>query len=396
MIVLVLNPGSSSLKYQIMDMKDEVVLAKGLCERIGIDGRISYTTHSAKIVQEASLKDHKQALNNVIDLLTKGDSAVIEDRSTIRAIAQRLASGLENYPTSVKIDEDVIEVIKKSRILAPLHIPGMLDTIKSCQELFPKAVQVAVFDSSFHSTLEEKNYIYALPFEYYEKYGFRKYGYHGTSSRYVMGEYFRMGGKKDSKVIICHLGNGSSIVAVKDGRSIDVSTGFSTSEGVMMGTRSGSIDPMILLHAAKRENLSIDEAERVLFHYSGLLGVSGVSSDYRDVKEEADKGNHRAKLAIEILAWQVKKFIGSYAAEMNGLDALIFTGGIGENADDLRLKVCSNMEFFGIILDEKRNLNRSTDNRVISTEESSCQVWVIPTNEELVMARDALRVARSK
>jgi len=397
MYVLVMNAGSSSLKVQLVDMPDKRIVAKARCERIGIgiDGQVTLSIEGKETVTEIKLISISSALDFVIHELQYTEHPIIEKASDIIACGHRLVTGFEKYHGSVKIDAEVLHIVEQSALLAPLHVPAMLEAIERCTQLFPSAVQVAVFDSSFHHTLAEKAYIYALPYEYYQKYGFRKYAYHGTSGRYVSAKYAASSGHSliGQKIIVCHLGNGSTVMAINDGKSVDASTGYGTSDGIMMGSRSGSVDTAVLLYAAAREKLTVEEMDTVIYKKSGLLGVSGVSNDLQEVIKAAKAGNHRAQLAMEMLAFQVKKHIGAYAAEMNGIDALIFTAGIGENASAIRADVCKEMDFLGIRLDEK--LNEEFNHRLgkISSADSRCEVWIIPTDEEEIIAQDAYEIA---
>lgn len=399
MLVLVLNAGSSSLKYQLINMQDESILAKGNCERIGIDGRISHTVHGEKHVFENTLANHTDALSTVIDLLTKGEFAVISSIGEIGAIGHRIAQGLEGVDKAEVIDERVWKDIESTVPSSPLHTPAMLNCIASCTKLFGKdQLQVAVFDTSFHSTMPPKAYIYGIPYEYYKKYGIRRYGYHGTSHKYVSLRLAKLLGKKpeDLKIVSCHLGNGSSVTAIDGGKSIDTSMGYTPTEGLIMGTRCGTIDPTIAFTIAENENLSLQEVKDILLKKSGLFGISGVSSDDRDVGIAAEEGNERAKLTGQVLRYQIKKYIGSYAAAMNGLDGLLFTGGIGEKSWELREEVCSNMEFFGIKLDKQKNKELNGQEACISAADSKVPVWIIPTNEEKMIARETYEIALNK
>ncbi len=390
MNILVINAGSSSLKYQLIDMQTEQVLGAGLCERIGIDGRIIHKAGGEKKVYDLPLGDHTEALRQVIELLCGGGCAVIGCKSEIAAVGHRIATYRSDKPMSVVVNDRVIEEVEATVELAPLHVPAMVGGIKACRAVFGEDFfQVAVSDTGYHNTIPLKAQIYGIPYEYYEKYGLRRLGYHGTSHRYVAAECAKRLGKDLSslKMITCHLGNGSSISAIDGGVSIDNSMGYTPLEGVMMGTRSGSIDPMLIPIIAKKEGLTLDEVMQVLQQRSGLLGVSGVSSDDRDVCQAADEGNPRAVLARDALRYQVKKYIGAYTAALGGLDALVFTGGIGENSDELRQDVCANLEQLGIRLDPAKNGGKRGEGE-ISADGSQVRVWVIPTNEELMIARE--------
>lgn len=395
MKVLVINAGSSSLKYQFIDMDSEAVLAKGLCERIGIGGHITHKTGDKVIEKDLEFPTHKEAFQAVVDCLTKGEGAVIADAKEISAIGHRVVQGGEAYSQSTLITPEVLQAAIDYSEIAPLHNPPIIVAIKACQEVFSKDVpMVAVFDTSFHQTMPEKAYMFGVPYEYYEKYHVRKYGYHGTSHKYVSERLAQILGKDPSelKIVTCHLGNGSSITAVDGGKSVDTSMGLTPLDGVLMGTRSGSVDPSAVTFLAEKEHMSIQEVNDMLNKRSGYLGVSGVTSDDRDLRAAATAGNHRAALAGEMQRYQIKKLVGAYAAAMGGLDAVIFTGGIGEHSADCRRDVCSNMEFFGIQLDENKNAANNGAEELISTEGSKVQVWVIPTNEELAIARDTKRI----
>ncbi len=393
--VFVVNAGSSSLKYQLINMENEGVLAAGNCERIGIDGGIiTYKWNGEKKVIHEELKSHKDALDKVVSLLMSGETKVIESMDDIVAVGHRIAFSLSQ---SNEITDEVLATIESTIDMFPLHLPAMITGIKACRETFAGKVQVAVYDNSFHLSMPQKAYMYAVPYEYYEKYGIRRYGYHGTSHRYVTLRLAQLLGKKpeELKIVSCHLGNGSSITAVDCGKSIDTTMGYTPLAGLMMGTRSGDIDPAVIGAIAQREHLDIDQMISLLNKKCGLLGISGVSSDARDVVDAMDAGNERAALACHMLRYQIKKYIGSYAAAMGGLDAVIFTGGMGENSAPLREEVCEGMEYFGIKLDKELNNVRGKERR-ISTEDSRTQVWLIPTNEELMIARDAYAIYQSK
>ena len=392
MKILVINAGSSSLKYQLIDMENEQVLAKGLCERIGIGGEITHKTHDGRVVKhEADFPTHTEAFQELVKLMTSGEGKVIDDMSEIAAVGQRTVHGGEKFSGSVLIDSEVLAKIEECSELAPLHNPAAILAIKACEKVFGgKVPQVAVFDTAFHQTMPEKAYIFGLPYEYYEKSHIRRYGFHGTSHRFVSARFFEITGMKPegSKLITCHLGNGSSISAIKDGKCMDTSMGFTPLDGFIMGTRSGGIDPSVLTYIMEKENLSPKAMSDIMNKKSGLLGISGVSSDKRDIGAAAAEGNQRAKLANELLNYQIKKFVGSYAAAMGGVDAIIFTGGIGENDDTVRAGVCSDMEFMGVELNRSANDGMRGEEKKISTDSSKVQVWVIPTNEELLIARD--------
>lgn len=393
MKILVINCGSSSLKYQLIDMEGEVVLAKGLVERIGMDGSIltQKVEGKEKYIIKQPMADHKEAIKLVLQALVDGENGVIKDMSEISAVGHRVVHGGEKYSNSVLIDDDVMKTLEECSKLAPLHNPPNIIGINACKELMPNTPMVAVFDTAFHQSIPEYAYIYALPYELYTKYGIRKYGFHGTSHRYVSALAAEMMGKniEDLKIITCHLGNGASIAAVKGGKSIETSMGFTPLEGIAMGTRSGNIDPAIITFLEKELNYSPDEVDNIINKKSGVYGISGVSSDFRDIENAAFKeGNKRAKLALEVFYYKVKKFIGSYAAVMNGVDCIVFTAGLGENSPETRESICDGLDYLGVSIDKTKNNVRGKAT-LISKEDSKVKVFVIPTNEELMIARDA-------
>ena len=391
MKVLVINAGSSSLKYQLIDMESEQVLAKGNCERIGIGGVITHKTASdVKISYEKDFPTHTEAFKELVKLLSEGENRVVENVGEITAIGQRVVHGGEKFNQSVVIDDEVLKSIEEFSDLAPLHNPAAVLAIKAAKEVFGEVPQVAVFDTSFHATMPPKAYIFGIPYEYYEKYHVRRYGFHGTSHRYVSGRLFDISGqvkKENSRVIVCHLGNGSSLSAVKNGKSVDTSMGLTPLDGFIMGTRSGGVDDSIITYLMEKEQMSAQQINDMLNKKSGLLGISGVSSDKRDLTAAADAGNERAQLADEILCYQVSKFIGSYAAALGGVDAVAFTGGIGENDTSLREKVCEGLGFLGIEIDKQLN-DKARGGAEMKVSSGKTEVWVIPTNEELLIARD--------
>ena len=392
MNVLVINCGSSSLKYQLIDSQTEAVLAKGLCERIGIDGRLVYEkTGYDKEVTEAAMPTHKQAIQLVLEALVNPTTGAIADLSAIDAVGHRVVHGGEKFASSTVLTEEVIAVIEECNDLAPLHNPANLIGIRACQELMPNVPMVAVFDTAFHQTMPEIAYMYGLPYEYYEKYSVRRYGFHGTSHSYVSKRAADILGKDYSelKTIVCHLGNGASICAVNGGKSVDTSMGLTPLEGLIMGTRSGDVDPSILDFIAQKENLTLSEVMNVLNKKSGVEGISGVSSDFRDLSAAAEAGNHRAELAIDAFAYRVVKYIGAYVAAMNGVDAICFTAGLGENDGATRAKIVANLEYLGIAIDEEANSIRGKE-VVISTPDSKVKVLTIPTNEELAICRETV------
>lgn len=392
MNVFVVNCGSSSLKYQLINSDTEEVIAKGLCERIGIDGKLTHTPAGKdKYVAEVSMPDHKRAVSYVLDALTDPEHGVIKELSEIGAVGHRIVHGGEKFAASVVITDEVIAAIEECNDLAPLHNPANLIGISACRALMPEVPMVAVFDTAFHQTMPEKAYMYGLPYEYYEKYKVRKYGFHGTSHSFVSKRLLEIIGKTDapSKVIICHLGNGSSITAVKDGRSVDTSMGFTPLDGLIMGTRSGSLDPAVVQFLAGKLNVSLDEVINILNKKSGVEGISGVSSDFRDLYAASVSGNARAKIALEMFAYRVAQYIGSYVASMNGVDAIAFTAGIGENNSEMRAMIFEYLGYLGITLDKEANAKRGEE-LMISTPDSKVKVYVIPTNEELAIARETL------
>ena len=397
MKTLVINAGSSSLKYQLFEMDDESVIAKGNCERIGIDGLITHkVTGGPTVVKEVPFPTHKEAFLEVVSQLTSGEGKVIDDVKEIVAIGHRVLHGSEIYKVSTLVTDEVIDTIYELRELGPLHNPPQAIALRACKEVFGENVpMVAVFDTSFHQTMPPKSYIFPIPYEYYEKYSIRRYGFHGTSHRFVSKRFFELQGKnpEGTKIIVCHLGNGSSLCAVKDGKCFDTSMGLTPLDGFIMGTRSGGIDPSIVTYIANKENLTPDQMSDLLNKKSGFLGVSGVSSDCRDIQSAAAAGNERAKLTLDILVHQIKRFIGGYAAEMGGLDAVIFTGGIGENDSTIRERICSEMSFLGLTIDPELNKNASREEAVFSAPDSKVIAMVLPTNEEIMIARDTLEVA---
>ncbi len=395
MKVLVVNSGSSSIKYQLFDMRDESVMARGIVERIGIpDSRLNHTPYGRdKVVIPADIPNHNVGIKMVMDALTHPEYGVIKDMSEIKAVGHRVVHGGEEFAGSVIINDDVIAAIERYADLAPLHNPPNLLGIKATMALMPGVPMVGVFDTAFHQTMPPRAYVYGLPYEYYEEHRIRRYGFHGTSHYYVAYRCAEILNKpiENLKIVTCHLGNGSSIAAVDGGKSVDTSLGFGTVCGVMMGTRAGDIDPAILLYLMEKFGMGENEIKTIIYKKSGFLGVSGISSDVRDVEEAAEKGDKRAELALEIFAYGIRKYIGAYAAAMGGLDAVVFTAGIGENSPVIRKKVCDGMEFFGIKLDDDRNAVRGKE-AIISAEDSVTKVVVVPTNEELVIARDTMKL----
>ena len=399
MNVLVINCGSSSLKYQVLDMTNEELICKGLVERIGMEGSvISHTkTGMDKFVLEAPMKDHKDAIGHVIDALKDEEHGVVKDMNEIGAVGHRVVHAGEKFAHSVLITDDVIKALEECVELAPLHNPPNLLGIAACQELMPDTPMVGVFDTAFHQTMPPQSYIYAIPYEYYEKYGIRRYGFHGTSHQYVSERAAEMLNVniEDLKIITCHLGNGASVSAIKRGKCIDTSMGLTPLEGLVMGTRSGDIDPAIVTYIREKENLEQGVANEILNKKSGMLGISGVSSDFRDIEAAAEEGNERAMLALKVFAQRVKFYIGGYIAEMNGVDAIVFTAGVGENDMGMRDIICNEMGNLGIKLDLVKNKVRGKE-MVISAEDSKVKVLLIPTNEELMIARDTYNIVTNK
>ena len=396
MKILVINCGSSSLKYQFIDMENEEVIAKGLAERIGIDG--SVLNHQPKgfdkIRIERPMPTHKEALQTVVDALRDKDYGVIKDMGEITAVGHRVVHAGEKFAYSVLLKEEVMDALKECISLAPLHNPPNIMGIEACKQIMPDVPMVGVFDTAFHQTMPKQSYIYPIPYEYYEKYRIRRYGFHGTSHKYVAERAAAMLGKpvEELKIITCHLGNGASITAVKNGISVDTSMGFTPLEGLAMGTRSGNIDAAIIKFLMEKENISIAKADEILNKKSGVLGISGVSSDFRDIEEAAHKGNERAQLALDVYVHYVKKYIGAYAAVMNGVDAIVFTAGLGENSASMRSSICKDMSYLGVELDEAKNNVRGKETDV-SKDGSKVRVLLIPTNEELMIARDTAELA---
>uniref|UniRef100_A0A7V3YFU7 Acetate kinase n=1 Tax=Candidatus Caldatribacterium californiense TaxID=1454726 RepID=A0A7V3YFU7_9BACT len=398
MNILVVNCGSSTVKYQLFRMEDEdryEVVARGIVERIGIPGsRLEHRSTLDTFVEERPVPNHRVALELVIAALTSGETRVLSGVGEIDAIGHRVVHGGEKFTGSVLITDEVLKAIRACADLAPLHNPPNILGIEACQELIPGVPQVAVFDTAFHGTLPEYAYIYAIPYEYYEKYRIRRYGFHGTSHRYVAERAAKMMGRplEELRLITCHMGSGVSFAAILYGKSIDTSMGFTPLEGLVMGTRCGDIDPAIVFFLMEKEGLSAKEVEEILNKKSGVLGISGISSDTRDI-EDAAPHNHRARLTLDIIAYRAKKYIGAYYAILGGLDGLVFTAGIGENSPYIRKSICSGLEHLGILIDDERNTVRRKE-ALISRDDSRVQVMVIPTNEELVIARDTWRIAR--
>ncbi|MEE1314441.1 MAG: acetate kinase [Faecalimonas sp.] len=392
MNVLVINCGSSSLKFQLINSDSEAVLAKGLCERIGIDGRLTYQPAGGeKKTEDKPMPTHTEAIQFVIDALTDAERGVVKSLAEIDAVGHRLVHGGEKFACSVVITEEVLDTMEECNDLAPLHNPANLIGVRACQEIMPNVPMVGVFDTAFHQTMPEKAYMYGLPYEYYEKYKVRRYGFHGTSHSFVSKRTAEILNRPydATKTIVCHLGNGASISAVLNGKSVDTSMGLTPLEGLVMGTRSGDIDPAILEFIAKKEDLDIAGLMNMLNKQSGVHGLSGISSDFRDLAAGAAEGNKRAQIALDVFCYRVAKYVGSYVAAMNGVDAIAFTAGIGENDGYVREQVCSYLGFLGITIDKEANKARG-DEVEISTADSKVKVLVVPTNEELAIARETV------
>lgn len=397
MIVFVINCGSSSLKYQLIDMKNENVMAKGLIERIGMDGSVlKHTPANANTIDiSMEIPDHKVAIQLVIEALLDENHGVIKKMSEINAVGHRVVHGGERFTDSMLITTDVIKGIEACCEIAPLHNPPNLHGILACMELLPEVPQVAVFDTAFHQTMPKTAFLYGLPYEMYVKYGLRRYGFHGTSHRYVAQKAAEMMGEhmSDLRIITCHLGNGASLTAIKYGKSVDTSMGYTPLEGLIMGTRSGEIDPAIIPFLMEKENMDAMQIDNFLNRRSGILGISGLSSDFRDLEAAANNGDERSQLAIDVFAYKVKKYIGGYVAAMGGVDAIVFTAGLGENSPFMREKICNGLEYLGTRIDPELNKIRGKA-REISIKRARTKIFVIPTNEELVIARDTKRICR--
>ena len=399
MKILVLNCGSSSLKYQLIDMENEQVLTKGLCERIGIDG--SVLTHKVpgkdNYVVETPMPDHSVAVQLVLDALTSAEHGVIKSVDEINAIGHRVLHGGTKFTKSIVVNEDVKAAIRECFDLGPLHNPANLMGIEACEKVCPGKPNVAVFDTTFGMGMDEKSYLYAIPHEYYEKYGIRRYGFHGTSHSFVSKEAIKFGGldPENAKVIVCHIGNGASVSASIGGKCVDTSMGLTPLEGLIMGTRSGDIDPAVVQYICNKENKTVDEVLNILNKKSGLLGISGISSDMRDLTAAMEEGNERATLAIKMMTYRLKKYIAGYAAAMGGVDAIVFTGGIGENVGHIRKAAVEGLEFMGVKLDEAKNDVTRSDG-FIEAADSKVKILVVKTNEELAIARDTLELCGKK
>lgn len=394
MKILVLNCGSSSLKFQLIEMDNENVLAKGLVEKIGKeDSSITFCTEkSDKIKKDVYVKTHKDGVRYVFDFLTSDEFQVIKSKEEIKAIGHRLVHGGEKYSGPVLIDDDVVQTLRDCSVFSPLHNPANIAGIEACRELFPDLPMAGVFDTAFHQTMPDYAYMYALPFYLYEKHHIRRYGFHGTSHRYVSQIANKLLGKEDTKLISCHLGNGSSITAILNGKSLDTSMGHTPVGGLIMGTRCGDIDPAIITFIENIEHLSSEELDELINKKSGVFGVSGISNDFRDLEAANARGDKRAKLALEMFDFRLKKYIGAYTAIMGGLDAIIFTAGIGENDPETRYEACKDLEYLGLKFDVEKNKNIRGELAEISTPDSKIKVFVIPTNEELLIARDTKNI----
>ena len=398
MNILVINCGSSSLKFQLINAESEEVLAKGLCERIGIDGRLTYQPAGGeKEISEKAMPTHTEAIQFVIDALTNEKTGVVKSLSEIGAVGHRIVHGGEKFASSVVITEEVKKAVEECNDLAPLHNPANLIGVEACEKLMPGTPMVAVFDTAFHQTMPEKAYMYGLPYEYYEKYKVRRYGFYGTSHSYVSKKAAEVMGKAydEVKTIVCHLGNGASVSAVLNGKSVDTSMGLTPLEGLVMGTRSGDIDPAIMEFIAQKENLDIEGIMNVLNKKSGVFGLSGeISSDFRDLTGAMAEGDKKAKIALEVFAYRVAKYIGAYAAAMNGVDDIVFTAGIGENVSYVREQVCSYLGYLGVELDPDANEKFRGEQGEITKPGCKVRVFVIPTNEELAIARETLALVK--
>jgi len=398
MNVLVINCGSSSLKYQLINMENEDVLAKGLAERIGLDGVIKHQAEGKEEVKlDDKLNNHKDAIKVVLDLLVDEKVGAIKSLDEIDVVGHRVVHGGEKFAGSVIINDEVIAAMEECIDLAPLHNPPNITGIKACQELMPNVTMTGVFDTAFHQTMSKKAYIYPLPYELYEELGVRKYGFHGTSHKYVANRVAELIGEdiEDLKIVTCHLGNGASATAIRGGKSVDTSMGLTPLEGLAMGTRSGSIDPAIITFLMNKKKMTIDEVDELLNKKSGVLGISGVSNDFRDIEKAAEEGNERAQLALDKFYYIVKKYIASYTAAMGGIDVLVFTAGLGENSIEARRAICEDLEYLGIEIDDENNNVRGKE-QLISKEGKKVKVYVIPTNEELMIAREAIEILGNK
>ncbi len=391
MKVLVINCGSSSLKYQLIDSVSEEALAVGICERIGIDGKLTQNVNGKKTILEDALPNHEVAIKSVIAALTNPEYGVIKSLDEINAVGHRVVHGGEKFASSVVINDEVLQAIEDCNDLAPLHNPANVIGINACKSLMPNIPMVAVFDTAFHQTMPKEAYLYGLPYEFYDNYKVRRYGFHGTSHSFVSKRAIELANldPNNSKVIVCHLGNGASVTAIKNGKSVDTSMGLTPLEGLIMGTRSGDIDPAIIEFIAKKEGISLEEMMNVLNKKSGVLGMSGVSSDFRDLEVASNEGNVHAQDAFAVFVYRVAKYVGSYIVAMNGIDAIVFTAGLGENDKNVRTAVCKHLGFLGVTLDEEKNNTRGKE-LIISNPDSRVKVMVVPTNEELAICRETV------
>ena len=394
MNILIINAGSSSLKYQLMDPDTGVVSAKGLCERIYIDGRLTHNANGKKVVKDIPMPTHSEAIAAVLDILVDPVEGVIKSTDEIDAVGHRVLHGGMEFFDSCIINDEVIAAIEKCIPLGPLHNPANLMGIRACQAVMPTTPQVAVFDTAFHMTMPPVAYRYAIPTEYYKNDSIRRYGFHGTSHKYVTKRAIELMGTKDIKLVNCHLGNGSSMSAVKDGKCQDTSMGLTPLAGVPMGTRSGDLDAAVVQFIMNKYGMSADECLNMLNKKSGVLALSGVSSDFRDIEGEAEKGNEDCQLALDKFAYEVRKYIGSYSAALGGLDCLVFTAGVGENSASMRARICEGLEYLGVKIDPEKNTIRGKE-AIISTDDSKVTVWVIPTNEELMIAQDTAELVKA-
>ena len=395
MKILVINAGSSSLKYQLINMEDESVIAKGLCERIGIEGSVLTHKYSGgEVVINEPMPSHVEAISLVLNALIDKNHGVIKSMDEISAVGHRVVHAAEDFKESQLINDDVMKIIENNIDLAPLHQPANIMGIKACQKVMPNAPMVAVFDNTFHSTMPDYAYMYGVPYEDYKNFRVRKYGFHGTSHLFVSGEAEKILGRK-GRIVVCHLGNGASISAVKDGKCIDTSMGLTPLEGLVMGTRCGDLDPAVLEYLAGKKGMSISEITSYLNKKSGVLGISGVSSDFRDLLAGIKEGNDRCRLALDMFSYRVLKYVGSYVAALGGLDLIAFTGGIGEHTPEVRAAVLDSLAFMGMKYDKEKNLNPGRGNAAkLSVEGSSAEAYIIPTNEELVIARQTLALVK--
>ena len=398
MKILVINAGSSSLKYQLLDMETEKVIAKGNCERIGIKDPFITYKHDGKEMRFDGAKDHNEAISKVLDILVNKEYGVIKDLNEIGAVGHRVLHGGEIYKSSVLVDEKVLKNLESLIPLGPLHMPANIAGIRACKLAMPNVPHVAIFDTAFHATMPEKAYLYAIKYEDSQKFHIRKYGFHGSSHRFITLEMAKILNKPldQVKIIVAHIGNGSSVTAVKNGKSVDTTMGLTPLQGMVMGTRSGDVDPTVVQYLCKNKNMTVDETITYLNKQSGVLGVSGVDSDMRNVEAGAEEGNERCKLALDMVAYSCRKFIGSYLAVLNGADAIVFTGGVGENGAQTREDIIADMENLGVVLDKEKNKNfRRGQVELISAPSSKVKIYVVPTNEELMMAIDTQEIANS-